>query len=239
MKNAKQLAMRDVALAAVLGAELGSSFGGEFGDDVGIEGEFGDEVGIEGDVGIEGEFGADVGAEFGGRRRHHHGKAPAEKAMLAALWAEHKRRQAHRHPHGRLSMLEPNAGSPNKIQRYAFSIPLTTAAPLFGTASAPAFQGNPRVTIRPKRLVSNVPVPGLLTLLTLEIANINAFVGSGPTDAYMFNANAMDSSLDLPTITPAYPVSVQAAWSSLVPTGYTTGAFITTLTLVGPAEMVG
>ncbi len=206
MMNARNLAMRDPALAALVGIETGA----DFGMDAPYPGDF------------NGDFGYDFGAE------------PTPQEALE-LW----RKQQGQVATGRAAYLKPNAGYAEKIQRYAFTI-APAANPAFGVAAALLMQGNPRVTIRPQRVVSNVPAPGLATFATLEIANVNAFVGAGATDGFVFNANGTGVSLDLPTITPAYPVSVTGAWLALVPAGYVQGAaFPISMTFLGPADMVG
>ena len=213
MRNAQSLALRDPALAALVGVELGADFGieGEFGDD--MNGDFGD------------DYGTEVGGDFGAEPSH---------AQLLAAW-----RKGRRGPSGRGRLLRPNAGSSEKVQRYAFTV-APAANPVFSTGSAVTMSGNPRVTVRPQRVVCNVPAPGLFTVSAIEIANVNALIGSGATDGYIFNANGTGVALDLPTITPAYPVSVTGTWTTLLPTGYVgAAAFPLSMTFIGPADMVG
>ena len=182
-------------------------------------------------VGVEtgSDFGADIGDDM-------HGDFGAEPSPQQALAMWRKRRA--RKPSGRRAVLTPNAGSEDKIMRYAFTIS-PAVLPVIGVASAVNATGNPRVTIRPKRLAINVPCPGLLSLTTIDIGNVNALVGGGAMDAFACNANSIGSAFDLPTVTPAYPVTIIANWTAIVPAGYAAGAFGLSYTFFGPAEMVG
>ena len=223
MSNAYQLALRDAAQAALVGVELGSDFGADIGDDV--HGDFGADFGDD----MHGDFGADIGDDV-------HGDFGAEPTAQQALAMWRKRRA--RRPTGRKAVLTPNAGSEDKIMRYAFSI-APAVLPVIGVASAINATGNPRVTIRPKRLTINVPCAGLLGLASIDIGNVNALVGGGQMDAFACGANAIGSQFDLPTVTPAYPVTIIGNWSALVPAGYAAAAYPLSFTFFGPAEMVG
>src|SRR3954463_13288161 len=105
--NARQLAMRDPAMAALFGgiatAQIGtngSDFGGEFGADFGDD-DYGDD-----DAG--GDFGDDYGAD-----------APAPAALARLGKKVHMARQR---GNKRRALLNPNADSALKVERYAFTL---------------------------------------------------------------------------------------------------------------------
>src|SRR5437868_1730292 len=101
--NSRQLAMRDPALAALVGAIAGSDFGTEasFGADFGAD--FGDDM--HGDFGADmhGDFGADMHGDFGAAE-----STPTPQQSMA-LW--HKAKHAHMATQRRVRHLFPNAGS--------------------------------------------------------------------------------------------------------------------------------
>ena len=210
--NAHALAFRDPARAAMMGA-LPADFGGERSSDFGVD--FGDDA-----WGID--FGADAPAAM----------MPTKSEALQA-WKAHTMQKSHTERRAR--MLEPNKGSALKVERYGFSV---TAPLVLGTAGSFNVNNNPNTNIRPQRVTCNAPVPGFATLSNISVANVNVLVG-GDFDAFDFSAQAVDSELDLPTLTPANRATVTGDYSGLVPPGYLGGAaykFITSFK--GPASMV-
>jgi hypothetical protein len=152
--NSRHLALRDTALAALVGALPGSNFGSDYGSDYGWAPAF--------------------GTEFG-----HIGDEPTPQNMAAAWNAVKQTKQ-------RQAILEPNAGSSSKIQRYGFAvnqdIVVGTPQQLGGGA---ALGGNPETHFRPQRITVNAPGVGFILLDTIKVANVGVLVG-GTHDAFDF-----------------------------------------------------
>lgn len=209
--NSKELAMRDPALAALMGAHEGADFGGEFDDDYGFE--FGY------------EFGADGGAPM----------APAQPPpqVAAQLWAKHLQDSSNTQRRSRL--LEPNKGSQVKVERYAFYLNQTLT---LGTAVALDCSNQPDTNIRPQRISMNAPAPGFCTVSNIKVANVSVLVG-GTADAFEFNANGVGQSLDMPTLSPANRATVTGNYTGFVPTGYAgASSYLFSVGLKGPASIV-
>lgn len=233
--NAQQLALRDPALAAILGviAVNGTSFGSEsdFGaeeDDYGAE--FGDD-----DYGAE--FGDDdYGADFGAAaRRPVKVPRPANQQALVSLWKKTHAKQAIRNR--REMLLEPNKGSDIKIEKYSFTV---SQAITLGTAVAfTTLTGQPDTSIRPQRLTCNAPAPMFAFLQEIKVANVSVSVGSGLEDAYNYNANGVGQNLDMPTLSPANRMTILGSYTGFVPPGFVGGtAVYFSASVKGPASIV-
>jgi hypothetical protein len=135
-------------------------------------------------------------------------------------------------------VLEPNKGSNVKIERYSF--PLAQALTL-GAAGAQVFNtlfGTPSVYIRSQRITANAPTPGFAYFQNIQTGNVGALVGAVGEDAFSYSALAYDSHLDLPTLAPGIPVSIQGNYTGFVPPGFVGGApFLFTVSFKGPASM--
>jgi hypothetical protein len=239
--------MRDPARAALMGILPGANFGNEYDD---------------------GDFGADYGAEFGyfgadapppvpaaapqhpyypqhpAYRGHHapvghhlaHHADPNAQHALAHQWREHER--ALEHERSRERLLNPNAGSHIKVERYDFSLNNQTGSLALGTPSAIYMSGQPAVTFRPNRLITNAPAPGFVTFDTIMVANVAGTIGQS-TDAFTYAAVAQDSRLDLPTLSPANVARISGSYTGYTPAGYTVPmSFPFIATFQGPAEIV-
>lgn len=230
MKNptARSLALRDRALAALVGADSfrgsNSDFGGDWDeddddDDIGYDAEFGDDFADDDDVGYD--------AEFGG------GARPTKRAALTA-W---QRRQRSKSRTGRrVRMLEPNKNSAVKVERYSFSLSQDI---VLGTASAVDMAGQPDTTIRPQRLTVNAPSPGFVFLSEIKVANVSVSIGGGVEDAFNYNPTGVDMTLDMPTLTPANRASLRGTYSGFVPPGYVgAAAYTLSASFKGPASIV-
>ena len=207
----RDLAMRDPALAALMGAHVGADFGGEFGDD--------DDMGYE--FGFE--FGADAPL------------APAQPPPHAAaqLWAKHVSDASATQRRSRL--LEPNKGSKVKVERYAFYLNQTLT---LGTAVALSASNQPDTNIRPQRISMNAPIPGFCTISNIKVANVSVLVG-GTADAYEFNANGVGQALDMPTLSPANRATVTGDYTGVTPPGYApASSYLFSVGLKGPASIV-
>lgn len=228
--NASLLARRDPASLAILGlapSTFGSQFAGEFGDDYGDD--YGDDVGdIAAEIGAE--FGDEVGAAVA--RRVARKSAPNPQAMAA--WNKAKMEQAR--SQRRASILNPNAGSQVKVERYAFSM---SQPIVIGTGVALAITDQPATTIRPQRVTMNAPSTNFAFIHEIKVANVSVTVGSGAEDAFNYNAQGVGQSLDMPTLSPANRATVLGTYSGYVPPGFIAGmATNFTVTFRGPASVI-
>jgi len=241
--TAGALAMRDPALASILGvvagiggmgatfgyerparaADIGSDFGGDFGDDF-----------IAGDFGLD-YWGADAPAAAPMVKTKPNINNPLHAAKLAQLWDSHVNGMSK--TARREAILEPNKGSATKVVGYEF--PLGTTNLTIGTVTAISLQRNPTVKFRPKRFFSSTPAPGFAFLSQIQVSNVNAVVG-GNVDSFNYSALAQNSMLNLPTIEPSLPASVSGRTTTLVPAGLVGGStYEWGCSFQGPATVVG
>lgn len=221
--NARQLALRDPALAALLGVvgSGSSDFGADFGADFGDDSDFGDDYGAE--------FGADFGADAA--------LATTPKAAeMQKAWSHYQATKArHQYSKRREMMLEPNKGSSVKIERYSFSINDTMT---LGVVKTLDLTGQPDTNIRPQRVTMNAPAPGFVIVNEIKVANVSVTVG-GSEDAFDYAATAVGSSLDMPTLTPANRATVLAGYTGFVPPGYVAGSsYLFAVSFKGPASII-
>lgn len=247
--NMQHLVSRDPALAALVGAIAGHDFGysrpmpqaaprfqmptmsGP------IPGRFG--VGFGDDYG----FGAPQLNQwgFGAPNPHamqHHPAHPHHPAAHPA----HPAHMQHHSPHstyGRTLLLDPNRESTVKVERYSFSFSPSASLAL-GTASAlGTFTANPSTSIKGQRVVTNAPAPGFVTLDSLQIANVNVFVGT-TEDAFTYTAVAQNVVLDLPRLDPQNRATASGDYSGMLPPGFSSGQpFKFVVTLQGPSTLAG
>ncbi len=221
--NAKQLAMRDPAMAALFGViataslagKNGSDFGGEFGADFGDD-DYGDDTGDD--------YGDDYGADS---------PAPAALARLGK-----KVHMARQRGGKRRALLNPNADSSVKVERYAFTL---SQAITLGTAVAfTTLTGQPDTKIRPQRVVMNAPGPMFAFIQEIKVANVSVTVGTGLEDAFNYNANGVGQSLDMPTMEPANKATILGSYTGAIPPGFVggTSTYFST-TFKGPSTMAG
>jgi len=231
-RNGREIAMRDPALAALMGV-MGSDFGDEeVYDDLGepdlFEGEttfggisFGDE---DDDVGLDSIFGAAAPAA-----------AMTNPAVAQRIVQHHMQKRAHRDR--RLLLLEPNKYSEVKVERYTFSVSQVIST--LGTAQTLGPVSNsPDVNFRPQRVTCNSPSPGFVLIAEGRVANVSFTVG-GTIDSWQFNANSVGQSLDVPTLTPANKATFTGNYTALVPTPLSgTGSYTFIMSFTGPASIV-
>lgn len=219
--NSKQLAMRDPALAALMGVDaLGADFGAEFGDpdldDYGAE--FGDD-----DVGDD-----DYGAEFGLAKR------PPSAQQLAQMWRSRQAKAAVSSRRSRL--LDPNRGSGIKVERYIMAL---SQALTITTAVAVSLQGSPDCTFRPQRLTIIVPTPSFVTVDQIRMANVSVMIGPGSVDAFQFNANGVGQQMDMPTLTPANRATITGNYTGFAGGFPALSAYLLSATFIGPSNLAG
>lgn len=222
--NAKQLAMRDPAMAALVGIiSMGANFGSEqstFG------GEFGSDFGDDDDYGEDDDWGAEFGTAIA--------KVKPTPAKVAAVWNRHAAGQSL--AQRRNMLLEPNKGSAIKVERYTFNLEQVIS---LGTAVVLSLAGQPDTTIRPQRVTMNAPCMGFAYVNTIKVANVNVTVGSGSEDAYNYNANGVGQSLDMPTLSPSNRATVTGDYNGFIPPGYISGfAYKFSTSFKGPAAIV-
>ncbi len=235
--NSNQLALRDPALAALLGVLPESNFGSEHDDYAGFGAEFGAEFAAEfagpgyGSTnygrGSFNPFGDDSSAGLAAM----HPAAVVQQAQQIVQQAT----QAAAHTRNRGMILEPNAGSSIKVERYTFSLNQTLT---LGTVVAINASQNPDTTLRPQQVTCNAPAPGFATFSEIKLSNVSVTVG-GTADAWQFNANGVGRHLDCPTLSPANRALMLGNYSGYVPPGYAAASpYIFCLSFTGPASIV-
>jgi hypothetical protein len=249
--QASDLARRDPARAAMFGAlpmNRGATFGADFGGfDLGAD--FGDED-DDNDMDMDDDSDAEYGADFGVAKhlRHHRGhpghghKAHGPKlsarqiAKLLFFW---KKMHSRRHRQNRrLELLDPNMGLSTKIERYTFAV--NQAEPLTLLTMSPVIlAGQPATSIRPQRLVVNSPCPAFVYYTDIKVANLAISIGA-QGDSWEFNANAQNSMLDAPTLTPALTFAFIGNYVGLAPAPYSApDDYTLTAALQGPSTIAG
>lgn len=250
--NMNHLVARDPALGALLGAIPGHDFGysrpspaamypmlaaaalatppvpaPRFG--------FGDEYGFG--HGVPSQWG------FGSPHPHamaHHPQHPHHPSHPGHHPSHHMTAWQHAaSTEGRTMLLDPNRHSTVKVERYSFSFSPAAALAL-GTASAlGTFTANPSTSIKGQRVVTNAPAAGFVTLDSLQIANVNVFVGT-TEDAYTYNQGAQNVVLDLPRLDPQNRATASGDYTGMLPVGYSSGQpFKFVITLQGPSTLAG
>ena len=214
------MSRRDPALATLLGAIPGFNFGGGEGP------RYSAPVPTT-PVG----FGDDYG--FGNQQHGHHVHTP------------HHHPLGHGHPDHKIATaartlaLDPNRNSTVKVERYSFSFsPAATLA--VGTASTiSSFTQQPSASIKGERVLFNIPQENMVLVNTLQIANVNVFIGTNE-DAANYRAAAQNVFLELPRLDPQNRATCAGSYSGAVPVGAAVGAAWTFIaTLQGPATLAG
>ncbi len=234
--NAKALAMRDPALAALIGASDGADFGQDasFGADYYPRNLAGwDAVGADGGFfGAEGFFAGDFGQDAPLPAGASIPKPTAEAAMR--LWNQHHAQAAH--TARRASLLNPNEYSTKKVERYSLTIRQDL---VIGTPLTFIVRKAPDTELRAQRITTNVNSPGFVLVNDIKVANVSVTQGDAD-DAYSFNPNGWGNQYDIPTLSPANGVTVSAESTAAVPSGFTlSDAFPFIIKFLGPASMAG
>ena len=143
---------------------------------------------------------------------------------LARVWHEHHARQHHEHLMAQHQMhrellLDPNKYSRLKVERYSFTLIQAFA---FATADDLNTTLQPACKMRPDRIVTNIPIPFMMELDTLQVSNVNVLIGSGE-DAWTYNPQAQNVVLQLPTVEPAFRVTLTGFYTGVYPSGYQNG----------------
>jgi hypothetical protein len=238
--SAPSLAMRDPALAAVMGALPGTDFGRDprsYGRGP-MPRSYPRPVAMPRRARPAADFGYGFGYDYGAE-----GGAPVAAPVARGHHPEmvrawHHHHQLMGHTAARAALLDPNENSLLKIERYSFS--LTNSFTLGGTGTPLVDMTlQPNTKIRPQRVVMNAPSPNFVLLSGLQVANVNAFVGD-LEDAFTYSALAQGVALDLPTLEPANRLTVSGNYTGFIPPGYATGfAFTFIATVQGPSTIAG
>lgn len=155
-------------------------------------------------------------------------------AESAAMWAAESAETARR-----ARILDPNEHSRLKLERYSFSLSPEANFTL-GTGPV-AFDATlqPNTRIRAQRVVANAPCENFVILDSLQIANVNVFVGTSE-DAWTYNPRAQGVMLDLPTLDPANRATISGSYTGLLPANFASEfSFQFIMTFQGPSTMVG
>ena len=136
----------------------------------------------------------------------------------------HHARQHHEHLMAQHQMhrellLDPNKYSRLKVERYSFTL---LQAFTFGQNDDLNTTLQPACKMRPDRIVTNIPIPFMMEMDTLQVSNVNVLIGSGE-DAWTYNPQAQNVVLQLPTVEPAFRVTLTGYYTGVYPTGYQSG----------------
>ena len=133
-------------------------------------------------------------------------------------------------------LLHPNRWSKVKVQGYSFSL---NAKLVMGTEAAIHRTLQPNVMIRPKRMVTNVHVPAMVTLSSVQVANVNVLIGESD-DAYIYGPNSFGLENEFPTLDTSTRATMTGSYSGYVPNHYDKDyPFTFVLTFQGPAALCG
>ena len=230
--TAQQLALRDPAIAALMGVSaLGADFGSEFGDPDDDDDDYGAEFGDPDDDDD------DYGAEFGAARRLSAARfmamRPPTAQALQRMWRQKAVTGARRQQ--RILRLDPNRGSGVKVERYTLALSQDL---VIATAAVLTMQQQPDTTFRPQEMVCNAPAPGFATVAQIRMANVGILAG-GTLDAWNFGAGALRGHMDLPTLSPANRATITGNYTGFA-AGYPVGlAFTFSVSFTGPASLAG
>jgi hypothetical protein len=233
--NSGQLAMRDPAMAALMGTLPGSDFGQEFGSDFGRAHPFAGEYDEDNfDFGLEAPPPPPMMSNMPVHVPRHPAFHPNNQHYIMEMWDAEQHRTGRRM--AREILLDPNAGSSTKVERYSFSLSFPL---VLGTPAGIVTTQSPETTIRGQRVIMNAPGPGFVLVSDLKVANLSVIIGD-VEDAWVYNANGVGVMLDLPTLEPSNRASFFGTYSGFTPPGYTiTMPYTFTVTLQGPSTMAG
>jgi hypothetical protein len=222
--NAKDLALRDPAMAALVGIIPMGNEDETFGADTATFGADEDED----------EDDDDWGAEFGAVTAKMVVKQPAPTAKeVAKVWSKHS--QGATLAMRRELLLDPNKGSNLKVDDYSLDMDDTVT---LGTSKSLSLSDSPSVYIRPMQLLTNAPVPGFVLIDEIKVANSSVTIGAGRTDAYNFSAQSNANKLSMPLIPPQTRVIIKGNYTGLTPSGYTaTQPYVFTASFRGPGTV--
>jgi hypothetical protein len=115
--------------------------------------------------------------------------------------------------------LSPDEHKRLKIERYSFSMSPEKNFELGGERMTFDMSLQPNTRIRATQIVMNAPAPNFVLIDSLQVANVNVFVGT-TEDAWTYSATAQGVTLDLPTLDPATPASAAGCYTGYLPPDY-------------------
>jgi hypothetical protein len=230
--NSHQLAMRDPALASIMGALPGSDFGAVRRAAPRASAPRRGTASF-GDMGFGFGFGAEAPlAPPPPHVAHHAGHMLSEEQRRAL----HHHEMMQHHTMNRAMLLDPNRYSTLKVQGYSFSL---NQALVIGAVLAFNVTLQPNSKIRPKRMVSNVPSPAMVTLSAVQVANVNVLIGASD-DAYIYSPNSFSLENEFPTLDTSTRATMTGGYSGYAPVGFSPGfPYLFALTFQGPAALAG
>jgi hypothetical protein len=220
--------MRDPALASIMGALPGSDFGRAGRSMARPQAPRARGTAAFGDMG----FGFGTDAPLAAPPVHHAGH------MLSAeqKQALHHHQMMQHHTMNRAMLLDPNRYSTLKVQGYSFSL---NQALVIGAVLAFNVTLQPNSKIRPKRMITNVPSPAMVTLSAVQVANVNVLIGASD-DAYVYSPNSFGLENEFPTLDTSTRATMTGGYSGFAPVGYAPGfPYLFILTFQGPAALAG
>jgi hypothetical protein len=247
--NARKLAMRDPAVAALIGL-MPASFGHEgararsgssprFGYDP-LMAEFGLDDNLADAAASEALMNQDIShgalqnaSELAIDRRRllsDNSIIGRQQSELASWVRQRDLSRAYHREH----LIDPNAGLAVKVGTYSFPINQTL---VLGSGEGISMTLQPAVKIRPERVVSNAPCVGFAFISGFSVANVNANIG-GSDDAFTFSPLAQGVKLGFPPLDPANRLTVTGTYSGIVPSPFSTGTdYDFTMSFQGPAHL--
>lgn len=231
--NSRALAMRDPALAALMGAD-GDDFGADVRDAFSPGGAY--------DFGQD-PYGGYMGYEFGADAVP--GVAPAGLAAAAGVvprptadqlmqvWQQHHIRL--NKMNSRVALLDPNADSPVKIEGYDFTLDSSFS---LGTGGAFNVSDSPDTVLKPIKITSNIPTPGIVYLSEIKVANVDILIG-GTQDAFNYGAQVNGQHIRMPKVLPSNKIRMAGNATTFAPSPFTSGTFTFVLSFQGPATVAG
>jgi hypothetical protein len=91
------------------------------------------------------------------------------------------------------------------------------------------------VTLIPKRVIVNAPIPNMLYISEVSISNTSVFGGTGFLDANVYWNKGKGNKVDWPIIQPAAETKIYMWYNGMVPHGQIIGAkYIVSMAFIGP-----
>ena len=136
----------------------------------------------------------------------------------------------------REALIHPNKYSKVKVQGYSFSLNVDL---VLGTQLSFNKTLQPNAMIRPKRMVTNIHVPAMVTLSSVQVANVNVLIGECD-DAFVYGPSSFGLETELPTLDTSTRATMTGCYSGYVPDHYDKDfPFTFVLTFQGPAMLAG
>jgi len=141
-----------------------------------------------------------------------------------------------RHTEARELLINPNKYSTLKICGYSFSL---NAKLTMGTEACFNETLQPNAKIRPKRMVTNVESPRMVTLHAVQVANVNVLIGASD-DAYIYGPSHGGLENEFPTLDTSTRATMTGGYSGHIPGKFKKDkSFLFVLTFQGPATLCG